>query len=100
MEWKAYSRRSGIAERLIRSIYHSFLHESERLIERRIARLERRFFSKMYSAMVVSSGAVLLVISAIFFFIEFLALTNTISFLIVGIALLFTGIMINLAGGR
>jgi hypothetical protein len=49
---------------------------------------------------IISASMILLVISAIFFFIEFLELTNTISFLIVGIILLVVGIIVNLAGGR
>ncbi|MDO8459680.1 MAG: hypothetical protein Q7S74_01090 [Nanoarchaeota archaeon] len=67
-------------------------------IEQRIITIEERLLRNLLAMIIISSSIIFLALAVFFFMAEYLKLTNTISFLIVGIILLLVGIIIK--GGK
>ena len=63
-------------------------------VRREIHGFQRRLFASLISLMIIAAGVVFLLGSLTFFLIEYLAFSKTITFLLIGIVLLFIGIII------
>jgi hypothetical protein len=75
---------SGIGEDLERTLY------------RGTRRLIRRFVKEMMSMMLILVSIIFLAVGAVYFFIEYVQLNKTISFLIIGVVILLIGLIIRL----
>ncbi len=80
------------ATSLARSVRHELFHK----INMEITRIQKRMMKQLTSLVIVLTAIVFLAVAAVNFFIEYLLLTKTLSFLIIGILLLLIGIIIKL----
>ena len=64
------------------------------VISRRLNHLRKQIIRDIFGLLVIIIGIGLLAIGGIFFLIEYLGLNKTLSFLIIGILILFIGILI------
>jgi len=70
--------------------------EFSRTVLRRIYHLKRQIMKELIAIFIILIAIALLAISAVFFFIEYMHFTKTLSFLIIGIIVLIIGILIKL----
>ncbi len=80
------------AYNLVRDVGNEITHK----INVEASRIQRRMVKELSSLVILLTAVVFLAIAAIYFFIEYLSLNKTVSFLIVGIVLLFVGIIIRI----
>lgn len=83
--------RNGASE-LVKDVRQEISHK----INLEISKIQQRIMRELSSLAILLIGIIFLSIAVVYFFIEYLLLTKTISFLIVGVILLFIGIIIRL----
>ena len=93
----------GMLDFLKEMLFRTFQNSLKRIekeflqaILMRINEIKRKIIKEIVAVLIMLFGFVLLVISALFFLIEYIHLTKTISFLIIGIIVLFIGIIIKI----
>ncbi len=81
----------------MRGIFKEVEREFARTILHRIEMYRRKVIRSIISAFIILISIIFLSISAIYFLIEYIHLTRTISFFIIGIILLIAGIVIKIS---
>lgn len=76
----------------IKNIEKEFSHQ----LVRRIYQIKKQIMKELIAVFIILASIGLLAISSIFFLIEYIHLNKTLSFLIIGIIVLFIGILIKL----
>jgi hypothetical protein len=90
---------SNISQILVASIFPPITEGAEMImdnIEERINKIEKRILKNLRSFLIIALGSLFLVLSLFFFSVEQLGWSKAVSFLVIGVIILFAGLLLKL----